>query len=140
MAAFGTKSAKDKPSDFAGSPEGWPEKRGPDRAKIVESDKDLDQLLEVLERRWALRILWMLSMGPLRYGQMKSIFSVNPNTLRDRLRELIAAGLIARREATRSYYFRSYVITPFGREVSLSIRRLKSAMRNRVRQESSSKS
>ncbi len=55
------------------------------------------RLLDLLGRRWALRILWELRHGPLTFRQLQaSCDDVSPSVLNTRLRELRDAGLIER--------------------------------------------
>lgn len=54
------------------------------------------QLLELLESRYALRVLWALKDGhPQTFRLLQdSIGSITPNTLNTRIKELRAAGLL----------------------------------------------
>jgi DNA-binding HxlR family transcriptional regulator len=53
--------------------------------------------LDLLGRRWALRILWELQAGPLGARALLSqCEGLSPSVLYDRLRELTEAGLICR--------------------------------------------
>ena len=52
-------------------------------------------LLEVLGRRWVLRILWELRDGPLTFRALRAATEdVSPSVLNERLAELRAHGLI----------------------------------------------
>ncbi|MCP3985592.1 MAG: helix-turn-helix transcriptional regulator [bacterium] len=52
-------------------------------------------LLDLLGRRWALRILWELRDGPLTFRALRDrADSVSPSVLNTRLRELRDAGLV----------------------------------------------
>lgn len=55
------------------------------------------QLLELLESRYALRVLWALKDGhPQTFRLLQdSIGSITPNTLNTRIKELRTAGLLA---------------------------------------------
>jgi DNA-binding HxlR family transcriptional regulator len=76
-------------------------------------------LLDLLGRRWALRVLWELRDSPAptfrelqrRCGDMSS------SVLADRLRELDEAGLVARDRD-------GYVLTPAGRDLYASLKPL----------------
>jgi len=77
--------------------------------------------LDLLGRRWALRILWELRAGPLgarplldRCDRMSS------SVLYQRLAELTAAGLVARDEAG------AYLLTDLGAELHPALRALDS--------------
>jgi DNA-binding HxlR family transcriptional regulator len=75
--------------------------------------------LDLLGRRWALRILWELRDGPLgaralreRCGQMSS------SVLYERLQDLTAAGLLARDESG------AYQLTELGAEIGPALESL----------------
>lgn len=56
-------------------------------------------LLDLLGRRWALRILWELREGPLTFRALqKACGNLSPSVLNDRLRELRKAGILELRE------------------------------------------
>ena len=56
----------------------------------------VNELLELLESRYALRVLWALKDGhPQTFRLLQdSIGSITPNTLNTRIKELRAAGLL----------------------------------------------
>jgi DNA-binding HxlR family transcriptional regulator len=57
------------------------------------------QLLDLLGRRWTLRILWELREGPLTFRAIQSACgNLSPSVLNDRLRELREAGILELRE------------------------------------------
>lgn len=57
----------------------------------------ITDLLELLGRRWALRVLWELRDGPLAYGDLRTrCDEVSTSVLATRLRELAAAGIVER--------------------------------------------
>src|SRR5215510_6347808 len=67
--------------------------------------------LDLLGRRWALRILWELRAGPLSFRALREAASdVSPAVLNTRLAELREAGLV---ESTDS----GYATTASGREL-----------------------
>jgi DNA-binding HxlR family transcriptional regulator len=52
-------------------------------------------LLDLLGRRWALRVLWELRDGPLRFRALRErCDEVSPSVLNDRLAELRDAGIV----------------------------------------------
>ncbi len=62
------------------------------------SGRPLMVLLDLLGRRWALRVLWELRQGPLTFrGLRQRCDEVSPTVLNARLRELREAGLLAHR-------------------------------------------
>ncbi len=70
------------------------------------------ELLDLLGRRWALRVVWELRGGTgLTFRELQaSSGDVSSSVLNDRLRELTAAGVVGRDES-------GYVLTPRGREL-----------------------
>lgn len=52
-------------------------------------------LLDLLGRRWSLRVLWELRAGPLSFRALRAACSeISPSVLNQRLRELREAGLV----------------------------------------------
>jgi DNA-binding HxlR family transcriptional regulator len=72
--------------------------------------------LDLLGRRWALRILWELRLGPVGARSLRSrCDDMSSSVLYERLGELVAARLVRQNEA------RDYELTDFGREVDDAI-------------------
>ena len=69
-------------------------------------------LLELLESRYALRVLWALKDGhPQTFRLLQdSIGNITPNTLNTRIKELRAAGLLGHGE-------KGYTMTPLGADL-----------------------
>ena len=69
-------------------------------------------LLELLESRYALRVLWALKDGhPQTFRLLQdSIGSITPNTLNTRIKELRAAGLLVHGE-------KGYTVTTLGADL-----------------------
>ena len=58
--------------------------------------------LDLLGRRWTLRILWELRDGPFGFRELQErCDSMSPSVLSDRLRDLREAGLVVRDETDR---------------------------------------
>jgi DNA-binding HxlR family transcriptional regulator len=69
-------------------------------------------LLDLLGRRWALRVLWELRAGPMTFRTLrKACDDVSPSVLNDRLRELRDSGLVRRLEQE------GYGLTPHAEEL-----------------------
>jgi DNA-binding HxlR family transcriptional regulator len=67
--------------------------------------------LDLLGRRWALRILWELRSGPLTFrGLQEACADVSPAVLNGRLRELRNGRLVERVEG-------GYALTALGRQL-----------------------
>jgi DNA-binding HxlR family transcriptional regulator len=68
-------------------------------------------LLDLLGRRWALRILWELRTGEPTFRELQQLCgSVSSSVLADRLRELGEAGLVG-------HSGNGYTLTPSGRDL-----------------------
>ena len=68
--------------------------------------------LDLLGRRWALRVLWELRDGPLGFRVLQQrCDGMSSSVLRDRLAELVAAGLVGSGEDGR------YLLTDSGRSL-----------------------
>jgi DNA-binding HxlR family transcriptional regulator len=56
----------------------------------------INELLELLSRRWMLRVLWELRDGPLPFRRLREACDeVSTSVLSQRLRDLRAEGLVA---------------------------------------------
>ena len=72
--------------------------------------------LDLLGRRWALRVLWELRGGPLGFRALQAACDdMSSSVLRDRLRELVDAQLVGRTEGDR------YELTPLGADLRRSL-------------------
>ncbi len=72
--------------------------------------------LDLLGRRWALRVLWELRAGALGFRELRlRCDGMSSSVLRDRLAELSSAGLVAKDEAER------YALTRLGRDLEAAI-------------------
>jgi len=73
-------------------------------------------LLDLLGRRWTLRIVWELREGPLTSRALRTACDeVSPTVLNERLKELREAGFVALGEAG------GYALTPLGKELSAQV-------------------
>ncbi|RYX96264.1 MAG: transcriptional regulator [Comamonadaceae bacterium] len=72
----------------------------------------LGQLLELLEARYALRVLWALKDGhPQTFRLLQdSVGGITPNTLNTRIKELREAGLVHHVQS-------GYTVTPTGADL-----------------------
>ena len=72
--------------------------------------------LDLLGRRWALRVLWELREGPLGFRALQAACDdMSSSVLRDRLRELSAAALVEQASDE------SYVLTPLGTDLGTAL-------------------
>ena len=72
----------------------------------------INQLLEKLERRYALRVLWALRDGhPQTFRLLQdSVGGITPNTLNTRIKELREAGFV-------DHGSDGYTVTPVGQDL-----------------------
>ena len=72
--------------------------------------------MDLLGRRWALRVLWELRAEPVgARGLLSRCEGLSSSVLYDRLRELTAAGLITQDPSDR------YGLTPLGRSLGTAL-------------------
>ena len=75
--------------------------------------------LDLLSRRWVLRIVWELRGGPLGFRQIQAqCGGMSPNTLSTRLSELREAGIVAHDENG------DWTLTELGRDLGPAMRAL----------------
>ena len=73
------------------------------RVRGSEHGRPIMALLDLLGRRWALRVGWELRFGPLRFRELqRRCAMVSPNLLTTRLREAVEAG-ITEKDAEGAY-------------------------------------
>ena len=75
----------------------------------------LDAALAVIGGKWKPLILYHLSSGPKRFGDLKRrVVGVSEKVLTQQLRELAAAGVLTRHDYQRVPPMVDYTMTPFG--------------------------
>lgn len=80
-----------------------------------ESGRPIMAALDLLGRRWALRILWELRSGPHTFRGIRSACEeVSPSVLNTRLADLRDAGLVERSDE-------GYALTPVGRSLGRAL-------------------
>ncbi len=73
--------------------------------------------LDLLGRRWALRVLWELRHGPVGFRDLQQrCDGMSSSVLRDRLNEFLAAGVVARVGADGLYG-----LSPIGHELGAAV-------------------
>jgi DNA-binding HxlR family transcriptional regulator len=70
------------------------------------------ELLDLLGRRWALRLLWELRRDSISFSELRKRTEISPSVLSARLADLTAAGIIVRERSRR------YRLTGRGRELA----------------------
>lgn len=87
----------------------WP----PKRTRGSTAGRPIMRLLDLLGRRWVLRILWELRDGPLSSRALRSACDdLSPSVLQARLDDLRAAGLVVLQPGA------GYALTPRARELT----------------------
>jgi DNA-binding HxlR family transcriptional regulator len=80
------------------------------RVRGSRTGKPIMAFLDLIGRRWALRILWEINAGPRHFRALQAACGASPSVINQRVRELKAWNLIV-----LSKY--GYDLTPSGREL-----------------------
>ena len=82
------------------------------KARGSRSGRPVMLVLDVLGRRWAMRVLWELRNGPLTFRALREASgNLSPSVLNGRLHELRELGVVAAGDE-------GYVLTSEGRELA----------------------
>lgn len=90
------------------------------KSKVVEpvSLCPLTECMKLLHGAWAPNVIWYLSAGPRRFGELRhDIPPISARVLSARLRELESKGLITRQLLDTSPPSAEYALTDLGREL-----------------------
>lgn len=60
------------------------------------ASRPVESALELLGRRWALRLVWELRRSPLGFSELRRRTGISPSVLSARLGELTGAGILER--------------------------------------------
>jgi DNA-binding HxlR family transcriptional regulator len=83
----------------------------------------LSECMALLRGAWAPNVIWYLSAGPRRFGELRvDIPRISARVLSARLRELEAKGVVARRLLDSSPPSAEYGLTELGHELVPAIR------------------
>ena len=74
--------------------------------------KPIERALDVLGRRWALRLIWELRRSTLTFSELRERTGISPSVLSVRLGELVEAGVLERDSGRR------YRLSGRGRELA----------------------
>jgi DNA-binding HxlR family transcriptional regulator len=73
------------------------------RVRGSRTGRPIMALLDLLGRRWALRILWELRDGPVGFNELQArCGDMSPSSLSQRLGDLADAGLVEERDGARA--------------------------------------
>jgi DNA-binding HxlR family transcriptional regulator len=99
----------------------------------------LTQCMSMLRGAWAPNVIWYLSGGPRRFGELRhDIPRISARVLSARLRELDDRGVVSRRLIDSSPPSAEYELTELGRELIPAIRSI-AAVGTKLKQRSSTK-
>ncbi len=59
-------------------------------------ERAVEGALELLGRRWALRLVWELRRASLSFSELRQLTGISPSVLSARLGELVEAGVLER--------------------------------------------
>lgn len=77
----------------------------------ITAKQAINDTMELLQRRWMLRVLWELNAGAMTFRTLQGrCDEVSPSVLNQRLAELRAAGLVGHGDG-------GYALTPLGAEL-----------------------
>ena len=78
---------------------------------VASAKQAINEAMELLQRRWTLRVLWELSAASMTFRALQGrCDEVSPTVLNQRLAELRAAGLVEHGDA-------GYALTPLGADL-----------------------
>jgi DNA-binding HxlR family transcriptional regulator len=58
------------------------------------AERAVDSVLDLLGRRWALRLVWELRRSTLSFSELRERTGISPSVLSARLRELVDSGVL----------------------------------------------
>ncbi|HEY7122044.1 MAG TPA: helix-turn-helix domain-containing protein [Solirubrobacterales bacterium] len=76
------------------------------------SDRAVESVLDLLGRRWALRLVWELRRSTISFSGFRERTGISPSVLSARLGELVDAGVVERAPGRR------YRLSGRGRELA----------------------
>ena len=75
-------------------------------------ERAVESVLDLLGRRWALRLVWELRRSTLSFSELREQTGISPSVLSARLRELVDSGVLERDGGRR------YRLSGWGRELA----------------------
>jgi DNA-binding HxlR family transcriptional regulator len=92
------------------------------RTRTIEDGCGIAHASELLGQRWALLVVRELLLGPKRFTDLRTgLPDISPNVLGQRLRELEASGIVARRKLAPPAAAQVYELTEWGRELEPAV-------------------
>ena len=79
---------------------------------MVPNRRPIAKVLDLLGRRWALRLVWELRRDAVSFSDLRKRTEISPSVLSARLGELSSAGIVERERSRR------YRLTGRGRELA----------------------
>jgi DNA-binding HxlR family transcriptional regulator len=76
------------------------------------AERAVDSVLDLLGRRWALRLVWELRRSTLSFSELRERTGISPSVLSTRLRELVDSDVLERDVGRR------YRLSGRGRELA----------------------
>src|SRR4051794_8302957 len=76
------------------------------------TERAVESILDLLGRRWALRLVWELRRSSLSFSELRERTGISPSVLSARLRELVGSGVLERDGGRR------YRLSGRGRELA----------------------
>ena len=76
------------------------------------TERAVERVLDLLGRRWALRLVWELRRSTLSFSELREQTGISPSVLSARLRELVDSGVLERDGGRR------YRLSGWGRELA----------------------
>ena len=81
------------------------------RVRGSKTGRPIMALLDLLGRRWVLRLVWEMREQPRRFRELQDAIGASPTIVNTRLADLRTAGLVELDDAT------GYRLTPLGQEL-----------------------
>ena len=78
----------------------------------VSKNRPVETALDLLGRRWALRLVWELRRSTLTFSELRARTGISPSVLSARLGELVSSGVVERDTGRR------YRLSGNGRELA----------------------
>jgi DNA-binding HxlR family transcriptional regulator len=79
----------------------------------------LDAAMDVIEGKWKVLILWALTKGPQRFGELRRLLpGASEKVLAEHLKQMVADGIVLRESFPETVLRVEYSLTPLGQELN----------------------